>query len=570
MVAPKDNSKCEQARGFYYDYLCGTAHESAPPEIFAHLRQCSFCKTEINRLKAELKETGNAVADSVKESASISITNLKLHFAYIGALVNCKTVRPFLPGLADAVLEVGVPTPITVHLDKCQQCSDDLEKIRQMKLGHRQLCRLAQLFAEEATFEEELCTEAQNAISAVGDCKLDGASVDILRHFCLCPDCREQLYKYRRNKAEKLTGSAEQSGIPCEAVSATDIFDYVVLYGLEPDKDEYKRFRSALTSHLISCPGCLGKMLQLHKTIYAIMQRAESGIVTCFKASKSAQQSISAGKEDIYTDWPIEVEIFDTSQEIGMTKPKEADAGRLVKAKAKHNARQRLSKPGIRPFIKPAAAAAAILIAALLVLQGPVVGAVELDQIYEALTRIKNVYIATFAPQKSEPVQKVWISTDLKIKMINTGLQYALWDFSNETVKTKGSDTDTIKTSGPGKDAFLQAKQTIDAPWGLLPFDNTSEVPRHAKWQRVDSQRIKTTISDTQVYDLIWTETIIGGDSVIHKKWRGYLDTKTKLPKRVERWEKLPGQEEYKLVVLIEVTYPTTAEVQADIGGAGL
>ncbi len=573
MVAPKDNSICEQAQAFYYDYLCGRGRESTPPEVFAHLCQCSFCKAEVNRLKVELTGSEVDVDHSVEERTAIVITNLKLHFAYTGALVNCRTARPFLPSLADPALEVGVPTPITVHLDKCQQCSDDLEGIRQLKLTHKQLCRLGQLFAEEFGVDEELCTKAQTAISAVGDCAFEGTSANTLRHFCVCPDCRELLYKYRRSKAEKLSGSAEQSVIRCGAVSATDTFDYVVLYGFDPEKDEYAMFRPSLTSHLTNCRKCLGKMLELHDTVYDILQRAESGIVTCFKVDDATRHSIVSSPDEIYKDWSIEVEVFDTSRETGTTKVKEAGAIGLVTAKTKLKAKQRRSKLNIRPFIKPAVAAAAILIVALLVFRGPVAKAVGLDQIYEALAQIKNVYITTYAPEKPEPVQEIWISTELNVKMFKTGLQYVLWDFRDETVKSKDSDTDAVKTTELSKDALVEVKRTMDVPWGLLPFNKMSAV--HAisegvKWEQVPDESIETTIPDTEVYDLMWTEKIIGGDSVVHKKWRGYLDAETTLPKRIERWEKFSEEEGYELLTVTEVAYPTADEVQAAVRDAGL
>lgn len=570
MVAPKENSICEQARAFYYDYLCGRGRESTPPEVFAHLCQCSFCKAEVNRLKVELKRTEEDVVRSVKESASIAITNLKLHFAYIGALVNCGTVRPFLPSLADPALEVGVPTPITVHLDKCQQCSDDLEEIRQLKLTHKQLCRLGQLFAEEFGVDEELCTKAQTAVSAVGDCAFEGTSANTLRHFCVCPDCRELLYKYRRSKAEKLSGSAEQSVIRCGAVSATDTFDYVVLYGFDPEKDEYAMFRPSLTSHLTNCRKCLGKMLELHNTVYDILQRAESGIITCFDVDDTTRDSIVSSPDDIYRDWPIDVQVFDISRETGTTKAKETGAVGLVTAESELKLKQKRSKFSIRPFVKPAAAAAAILIVVLLGLYGSIAKAVDLDRIYAALKHIRNVHIATYVPEKPEPAQEVWISTELNAKMFNTGLQYVLWDLTNKTVKSKDSDTDAVKTAQLSEYTLVEVRSTMDVPWGLLPFDNIVAVPQYAQWGRVDDESIEIAITDTVIYDLIWTEKIIGGNSVVHKKWRGYLDTKTTLPKRIERWEKPPEEEEYKLLVVIEATYPTTVEVQAAIRGAGL
>jgi hypothetical protein len=462
-----------------------------------------------------------------------------------------------------------VPTPITVHLDKCQQCSDDLETIRQLKLTHKQLCRLGQLFAEEFGVDEELCTKAQTAISAVGDCVFEGTSVDILRHFCVCPDCRELLYKYRRSKTEKLSWSAEQSVIPCDAVSATDTFDYVVLYGLDPEKDEYAMFRPALTSHLTNCRKCLGKMLELHNTVYDILQRAESGIVTCFKVDDATQHSIVSNPDEIYRDWPIEVEVFATSRETGTTKAKEAGAVGLVTAKSELKLKQRRLRLGIRPLIKPVAAAAAILIVVLLGVYGSIAKAVDLDQIYEALARIKNVYIATYALEKPEPAQEIWISTELNVKMFNTGLQYVLWDLTDKTVKSKDSDTDAVKTAQLSEYTLVEVRSTMDVPWGLLPFDNIAAVPQYAQWERVDDENIDAAIPNTEVYDLVWTEKTLSG-STIYEKWRGYLDVKTKLPKRTELWEKFSEEEEYEILTVTEVTYPTTDEVQTAIRDAGL
>ncbi len=110
----------------------------------------------------------------------------------------------------------------------------------------------------------------------------------------------------------------------------------------------------------------------------------------------------------------------------------------------------------------------------------------------------------------------------------------------------------------------------MDVPWGLLPFDNIAAVPQHAQWGRVDDENLEIAITDTVIYDLIWTEKIISGNSVVHKKWRGYLDAETMLPKRIERWEKFSEEEGYELSTVTEVAYPTANEVQTAIRDAGL
>jgi hypothetical protein len=556
-------SKCEQARAYYYDYLYGLNQGTTPEEIVAHINQCAFCQTEVDRLNAELGgETEKDASQTIDRKTFLVAANLKLHFAYTGVAVSCKTARPFLPSLADPAFEVGVPTPITVHLDKCPQCSDDLEKIRRLKLAHKQLCRLGQLFAEEFAVDVEFCTKAQNVIYSVGDCVFEDISVDTLRHFCLCPDCRELLYKYRESKAEKVSWSAEQSQIPCDAVSATDVFDYVVPYGFDPDKDESAMFRPSLTKHLANCPKCLGKMQELHDTVYGILHRAESDVVICFKPDQAARDSTISDPDNPYEDWPIQVEVFDKSSEDGME---------LVTTKTALKSKQKRLGLRIRPLIKPVAAAAAILIVALLLFRAPVAKAVDLDQIYDVLERIKNVYITTYVPEKPEPAQQIWISTELNVKMFKTGTQYVLWDLRDKIIKSRDSGTDLIKTDQLSNNASVEVERTMGAPWDLLPFNKMSAVravSEDVTWELVPYESIKITILGTEVYELMWTEKGLGG-STIQKKWRGYLDAETTLPKRIERWEKFPEEEVYELLTVTEVAYPTTDEVQAAIRDAG-
>ncbi len=67
----------------------------------------------------------------------------------------------------------------------------------------------------------------------------------------------------------------------------------------------------------------------------------------------------------------------------------------------------------------------------------------------------------------------------------------------------------------------------------------------------------------------MWTKKTLSG-STIQRKWRGYLDAETTLPKRIERWEKFSEEEGYELLTVTEVAYPTADEVQAAIRDAGL
>jgi len=559
MIAANPNSICEQAQSYYYDYLCGEPRDGIPAEMIAHIDKCRLCQAEVDRLEVMLAEAEEHATESTRQADSAAITNLKLHFTYTGVLVTCNTVKPFLPSLAIPALEVGVPTPITVHLDKCQQCANDLEVIRQLNLTNKQLCRLSQLFADKPAEHTVGCSEAQVAILAVGFMRLQETNAEVLKHLCTCSDCREQLYQFRdKVRVELLDDERTENRFPCEAVSAADIFDYCFPYGIDPANDQYAKFRESLTSHLCSCPTCLGKMQQLHQMVYNIVERPDSEVATCFTLEERTGRDIEP--TDLYADWPINVQVLDKSKIEHKTSSATVLFPRLLK--------QRVLALNLKRYIKPVAVAAAVILVALLLLNAPVAKAVDLGQIYKALGQIRNVYFAAFDPGKPEPTQEIWASRALNIMISKSEAKCVLWDIKNKARKSRDLNTGSITIAKLDNDALMKVKETMKAPWGLLPFDDISKVSPDAKWQQVADEDLETTVPDTGVYDLVWTEKELIG-SIVYNKWRGYIDIRTKLPKRIERWEKGAKEAEYELLTITRVAYPTTVEVRAAIEDGG-
>jgi hypothetical protein len=562
MINADPNSTCEQAKGYYYQYLSGDTKECIPTQMLGHIDRCRSCQAEVERLKGILAEDKKDYKECTGQTTNAITTNLKFHFAYLGALVDCNTLKRFLPSLAIPALEVSVPTPITVHLDKCQKCTSDLEAIRQLKLSDRQLARLGQLFAEKSRTDFHECTKAQNAIASVGAMAFENTSPEILKHLCACPECRQLLYENRKGRIETLTQKLEQPLIPCDAASATDIFDYVIPYGIDPDDGLPETRPSA--SHLINCPKCLDKMQKLHETVYGILERRESGIVTCFKLEEPAGSTAVGGREDLYEDWPIEVQVFDNSVKTGAIQATDTSAVGGLAVSLKPNLKQKLSSLNIRPFIKPAAAAAAIILAALLLFNAPTARAVSFGQIYKALGRITNVYTAMFEFENTEPTQERWVSQTLNAMILEQEKEHVLYDIKRKSQKLKDSNTGSITTAKMDDQDCAKIQEMMKAPWGLLPSHNTLKIYPDAQWEQVPNEKVETIIPDTEVYDLIWTE-----EKFASRKWRGYINRKTRLPQRVEWWLKLAEDDEYKRVTMIKVSYPKEAEIQTIINEAG-
>ncbi|MHC4337002.1 MAG: hypothetical protein ACYSTG_03495 [Planctomycetota bacterium] len=563
MIAVNPNSICEQARAYYYDYLCGEAREHIPAEMFAHIDKCRFCQAEVGRLKSMLAEAEARATEGTRQTTSTVVANLRLHFAYTGARVACNTVKPFLPSLAIPALDVGVPTPITVHLDKCQQCANDLEVIRQLNLDDKQLCRLSQIFADQPKENTVSCLQARAGILPLVTMFFHKTNAEVLKHLCTCSDCREQIHQYRETVLmDPPLNEVAQTEFSCDTVSTTDIFDYCFPYGVDLANDQYAKFRESLTSHLRSCPTCLGKMQQLHREVCNIAERPDSEVVTCLTCKERINEGIEHEPTDLYADWPIGVQALDKSKIEPKTSPAAVLSPRLLK--------QRVLALNLKRYIKPAAVAAAVILVALLLLNAPVAKAVDLGQIYKSLGRIRNVCLTTFIPEESEPTKKRWISESLGITMVKTQREWVLWDVKGKSKKSKDFGTGSITVTEPGKDILAKAKQTMDVPWGLLPFNDVSKIPPDSKWCQAADETIETTVPDTKVYELAWMNKGLGGSAIIHRKWRGYIDVKTKLPRRIEWWEKQAEETEYRLVTIIKVTYPTAVEIRAVIREAGL
>ena len=557
MIAPKPNLLCEQAK-LYYGFLCDESRELIPESIVNHMEQCQNCQEQISHFKSALSQA-EAHEDSGQEQVSSAVTTmLKLHFAYVDKPVTCNTTKSFLPGLLDPSLKIPIPTPITAHLNNCQKCREDLDIIRGLYLNRKQLCRLSQLFAEEPGEDNVSCSQAKAAIIAVVFMALHKTNEGVLKHLCTCPDCRKMLYQYRESfRKDLLDSKEEQKESICEEVSATDIFDYTVPYGLDPADDQYAKFRESLTSHLCSCPTCLAKIQQLHDTVYGIAERAESEVVTIYNIDKSAKAQAIGEPDDLYAGFPIRVEIASHEDNVDVEQPVPTiDFTTALKRK--------VSAMNLKPLLKAGiVAAAVILIGLALLLNTPTAKAVTIEQIYKAIEKVKNVYISSFVPNKPEPTQEIWVSRTLNIYMTKTEKELVLWDIPNGTRKIKRVDTAVTETTPLSDDSVASIEGKMSGSLGLLPFYDISEIPPGAEWRHVDDQILEVA-EGIEIYDLKWTERKYGGSAEL-KKWRVFADAKTSLPQRVEWYTRVADDAEFVLETVMVVEYLDESEIQAVI-----
>jgi len=558
MIAPNPNFLCKQAVLYYYDFLCNESRALIPEFIVNHIEQCQQCREQINKLKEALSQADGLESEQEQVRSAVT-TMLKLHFDYVGKPITCNIVKPFLPCLLDPALEIRIPTPIMTHLHNCQQCSEDLDIIQSLKLNRKQLCRLSQLFADKRGKYNISCWQAHAAILTVLSMGFRETNEEVLKHICMCRYCRKLLYEYREAARREFLREKREQKFPCEEVSATDIFDYVVPYGLDPSNDQYAKFRKSFTSHVIACPTCLARMQHLHETIYYIAERPDSDVVTIYHIDESAKAEARSESDDIYAGFPIRVETANREDEV--------NAGRSASTIAFGDAlKQKVSAMNLKPLVKTAVAVVAlILIGVVLLLYTPTAKAVAIERIYKALVKVKNVHISSFVPDKEEPIQEQWVSRTFKIQQIKTKKKSVLWDFPNRVRKTKYLDTDLIETKPLSDGEIAERQEKISGYLGLMP--DISKVRPDGEWSRVTDDEPEVT-DDIEVYDLAWDEKAYDG-SLVFRKWRVFVDPGTNLPHRVEWYKKLASDDEFVLETIMVVEYLSDSEIRTVIKNLG-
>jgi len=553
MIAHNPNFLCKQVELYYYDFLHNEGEELIPEFVLDHIEQCQRCREQIDRLQVMLSQvSGTGPAQGQAGPAVIAM--LELHFAYIGERVTCKTVRPFLPGLLDPALEIRIPTPITVHLDNCRQCTENLEVIRRLNINPKQLRQLSQLFVEESSCDGTECSEMMETAKSVVAMDFSDITVETLSHMCKCSFCRNLLYNERQKLCDSLPEDSQSQDFSCDSVLATDIFDYVLPNGFDPANDQYIKFRKSLTSHLRSCPKCLAKMQELHRTIYNIADKAESEVITIYHIDESAEVQANSESDELYAGFPINVEIEVCEDKVEVKHP-QSSIGFIAALE------QKIPVKNLKSLAASAVVAAVILIGFALIFYPHPARAVTIEQIYKAIEQVKNVHISSFVPNKTEPIQEIWVSRQLSIYLTKTGENYILSDLANRIKKIVNLSTDSAETTSLSDDLIPVIQEKITGSLGLTPFYHIVEIPKDAEWHRVDDENLEVA-EGIEIYDLDWAEEKYGGSAIL-RKWRVFADAKEHLPQKVEWYSKFTDDTEFVLGTVMVVEYINEDEIQA-------
>jgi hypothetical protein len=555
MIAPNYNKFCAEAERHYFDLLRDEAERPVPSEIIDHIMGCLYCREQMSRLEAMLTECKEHPQTHTTQSQMATAAILKLHFSFVGKPVNCADARPFLPNLLAPTTQIRIPTPITAHIDNCDQCKEDSKKLQNLGLSQKQLITLSQLFADELDADETDCTAAREAIPTVVAMAFGQTDAKTLRHLSLCPKCRQELYKFRQTILEQTkilhSESQTQKGIfPCSSIGAKDVFDYCIPYGIDPASDEYAKFRKSLTTHIVCCADCLDKIQQLHKAVYTIADRPESGVATVFHIDTTP----NVETESIYAGFPVRVEMANLDSR-EQTHSEKFETAVKLKSSSKSN--------NFRPLLKMAIPAAAVLMVAVgLFINIHTAKALGIEQIYKAIDMVKNIHISSFVADNQKPVQEVWIARSSGLYVIKTENECTLSNISSHIQKKKDLGTGIIKQTSLSSDVLADIVTQIHSSFHIMPFRTPTDIPANARWSEIADSELTAKTSNTKVYELSWAEKTYDG-STTQKSWRIFTDASTNLPQKIQWFKQSVSDPKPVLESIMITEYPGDKEMLA-------
>ncbi len=544
MISRHDHCQCEQAREYYFDYLESSSRWTIPAGILTHLGTCDHCRAQVHRLD-EAVGTGSAAAGDGKDDATIDL--LSHHFAYADSAVTCSQVKPFLPSLADPGLEIRIPTPITAHVDRCEQCRTDVATLRSLHLSGRQLHRLSRLLMASGSAASHTCKHAAEPMASLADLQFEGIAPETLDSFFTCPDCRSHLFHLRSQRLDDLHADG-QGRRACPGVSSVDLFDYVLPYELDLDADRSGKFRQSLSDHVRLCPTCMAAIQELHQEVFGMAARGNSDVMTYYSIPRV--RAAQPGESPVPK---VEAEYEDGE-----------GVGEGTAAPAMGLESDSVVWPDNRRWVtghrvKIAAAAVLLMVIGLAVTLSPA-RAVSLVEVMRAVGRVQNLHVEMFAAGDPRPIQECWVSRDMGLLFLKAGGSVTCWDLGSRKCTVTDSASGTLSERPLSQDELAEVQRGVSTAFGMLPFDNPQSVPVGAHWTEVEAGQVGT--KGSEIHELQWMEPSAPGGQV-RRRWLVTVNSRTGLPERAEFYRQGPLDADYSPETAMTAQELSRSQMQA-------
>lgn len=435
----------------------------------------------------------------------------------------CQAAKPYYYDYLCGQLS-QIPQDIYTHIAACPACQNEVQWLKEADDETDEclqaIAHTAQMQLHCALLNQPVrCSTIKSFLPTLLIPDMDvRVSTPVTEHIKACPDCTHDLEVLRQLK-----------------LSPEQLASLTIAFTQQPAEQSEECSQNIMARILLS-----------QAELRAILNRPDSGIVTCFRPKDhSDSKDTPAFTVEVTHEPPISTPAaVVTAQPIRRQKPAASN------------------RPGW--LFKSLAAAAAILVITVLLFHNTTVVATDIGQIYNALKEVQQVKIIQYDADSTQPLQTVWISHSRGIKMVKTKDELTWYDLSGKIRKIKPAANAEIQQIPLDDIAIKAIQSTMDIPWGLLPFTKTSDLPKGAIWTKIASEE-----SDpVEIYNLDWTDKSLTNDTIEYQ-WRCYADAKTKRPIKVEWRTKTVQTPEFELTNYSEITYPTADQVQQAIDEAG-
>jgi hypothetical protein len=511
----------------YFYALATRQEEDVPEAAFRHVRGCPSCRKRVVRLRETVSRIHDGADEQGFSANRATIGTLDAHFQCLDKQVACSRVRPFLPGLLDSSLDLRIPTPLTVHVDQCPQCAGDLRLLRELNLSDEQLRRLRRLYEHKPAGGLLLCRRARSRIAAFVRGAWRDMDGETLSHLSACPRCRADVYVCRQNLLDDLT---ETQGDSCDRIVPADLFDHVV-----PHADMVGNMElSSVASPTATSRKGLEMMQAMHRVIYGIAERGDSGVTTLYRLAEK-DRALDAGPDDLDAGYPITVEVVHGGPQ------RAPSCGQATLQGAAVN-------PRVRRILKTMAVAAAVILLTALFYYTQGSSGTTMARVARAFGQARNVRVVSLSPQGDRVVYELWVSRELNLTGMLTPQGCVVYDLQ----RREKEDVVSGDVTPVGGFELTNVQEMGDHCLGF----SLAGVPADAKWERIDGD------SSREVHEFTWMRQTDRGRDV-PTKYEVTIDTSTMLPVSLRLFRMESPGTGWECQSLIVFEYPTADRMRS-------
>jgi hypothetical protein len=339
--------------------------------------------------------------------------------------------------------------------------------------------------------------------------------------------------------------SFEGDPIVCRDVSTADVFDYAVPCGVAPadgnTRDEHQR---AIASHVRACPVCMEKLQTLHRTIYGIMERADSETTTVYHAGNDAEDV--HGQTGDRCRYPVSVHVLHGESGSAADRS-DSPAARATRGRGFGRSAGSLTRVAV-------IAVAAVGLAMLLRMTAPTASGTNVGDMLKVLEKAQNIHVV-ITDQGAKPIQEFWIARRSNRLVNRTAQECALYDLDHDRKRTIEPQTGAIVSARLGTIERNWARKVMASCLG----DVLERVAPNTGLHHPTSDAGSGGVEGFDVYELELPRDT--GNTPLRTWWRVYIDPLTGLPQKTEIYRQGPREYRPGLLTATVFAYPTEQEM---------